>query len=89
MSFEWDDAKARSNLRKHRVDFADAVGAFDDPCAITLDDPHPREKRFVTIGLNFLGDLVVVCWTARRDAIRIISARPPTRHERRQYEEDR
>ena len=88
VSFEWDPAKGRNNLRKHRVDFADAVGAFDDPRARTLDDPHPGEDRFVTIGLDFLGELVVICWTPRGDNIRLISARPATRHERWQYEQE-
>jgi uncharacterized DUF497 family protein len=45
VDFEWDPAKARENLRKHRIDFADAVGVFDDPMAFARDDPHPDEPR--------------------------------------------
>jgi len=50
--FEWDDAKARSNLRKHKVFFEDAVTVFDDPMAVTRDDPDHSEdeRRFLTIG---------------------------------------
>jgi uncharacterized DUF497 family protein len=44
MEFQWDAGKAARNLLKHRVDFADAVGVFEDPRALTLDDPHPREE---------------------------------------------
>lgn len=73
---------------KARVNFADAVGVFEDRYARTADDPHPDEQRFVTLGMDFLGRIVVVCWTCRGDDIRIISARPTTRRERRQYEEE-
>lgn len=45
VAFEWDPSKARANLRKHRIDFADAVGVFDDPLALTREDPHPTEER--------------------------------------------
>jgi hypothetical protein len=87
--FEWDPSKARANLAKHRVDFADATAVFEDPQGLTRDDPHPREDRFVTLGLDALGRLLVVCWTPRgRDDIRIISARRATRSESRQYEKD-
>jgi uncharacterized DUF497 family protein len=87
--FEWDPAKARANLSKHRVDFADATAVLEDPSGLTRDDPHPREDRFVTLGLDALGRLLVVCWTSRgEDDIRIISARRATRSESRQYEQD-
>ena len=52
VTFQWDPAKARANLRKHRVDFADAATIFEDPRALTRDDAHPREERFVTLGLD-------------------------------------
>ena len=89
MTFQWDPAKARSNLTKHRVDFADATAVLEDPQGLTRDDPHPREERFVTLGLDALGRLLVVCWTPRGDQIRLISARRATRVESRQYERDR
>lgn len=85
VTFEWDPDKAASNRRKHRVDFADAAGVFEDSRALTRDEPHPGELRHVTMGLDFLGRVVVVCWTGRPNAIRIISARRATPAERRQY----
>ena len=88
VTFEWDPSKAARNRRKHRVSFADAVGVFQDPRALTQDDPHPDEARFVTIGLDLLGRVVVVSWTGRPAAIRVISARKATPAERGQYEEN-
>ena len=87
MSFKWDPAKAQANLRKHGVDFADAVGVLEDPAAVTIDDDATGEKRFVSVGTDFIGRLLVVCWTRRGEDIRLISVRPATRAERRQYEE--
>lgn len=90
MSYEWDPAKAQANRAKHRVDFADAVGVFEDPRAMTLRDEHPTEERFVTIGLDLLGRVLVVSWTSRErgNQIRIISARKANKSEVRQYEEE-
>ena len=88
VTFQWDPAKARANLARHRVDFADATAVLEDPHGLTRDDPHPREDRFVTLGLDALGRLLVVCWTPRDDDIRIISARRATRAESRQYEKE-
>jgi len=87
MGFQWDPGKARVNLRKHGVDFADAIGALEDPQALTRDDPHPAEERFLTVGLDLLGRLVLVNWTWRGDDIRLISARKASPDERRQYDE--
>ena len=87
MNFQWDPAKAKSNLKKHGVEFADAVGVFDDPVAITLEDPDSEgEPRFISLGLDFLGRLIVVTYTYRLNDIRIISARQATRREMRIYE---
>jgi uncharacterized protein len=86
MDYEWDPAKAASNHRKHRVDFADAVTVFGDPLAITVPDDRHEEDRFVTIGLDAQGQLLVVVYTWRGRTIRIISARRGARGERRQYE---
>ena len=46
MDYQWDDDKAKSNLEKHGVDFADAVGVFEDDAAITVEDDDPDEERF-------------------------------------------
>ena len=86
MDYEWDAQKASSNLRKHGVDFADAVGVFSDSFAITIRDDDPDEDRFITIGMDYLLRVIVVSYTWRDDQIRIISARKATRSERLQYE---
>ena len=88
VTFQWDLAKARANLKKHRVDFADAATVFEDPRALTRDDAHPREERFVTLGIDALGRLLVVCWASRDEEFRIISARRADRAETRQYEKE-
>jgi uncharacterized DUF497 family protein len=88
VTFQWEPAKARAILRKHLVDFADAATVFEDPRALTRDDPHPREERFVTLGVDALGRLLIVCWSSRDDEFQIISARPANRAETLQYEEE-
>lgn len=85
VEFEWDRGKAISNLKKHGVDFADAVTVFDDDLAVTMPDEHPDEQRFITLGMDALGRVLVVVYTWRGDCIRIISARKATPRERRQY----
>jgi len=90
VGYEWDPAKARRNLRKHGVDFADAVTVLEDEAALTIRDPFSeQEQRWITLGMDALGRLLVVVYTWRRDRIRLISARPAAPRERRQYEEGR
>ncbi len=80
MHYEWDKAKAASNIRKDGIKFADAVTALED-------DSAEGERRFVTIGMNDTLRMLVVVWTERRiDMIRIISARKATAHERKTYD---
>jgi uncharacterized DUF497 family protein len=86
MTYQWDADKARANFRKHDIDFADAVAVLEDDAAITISDEHPNEERFVTIGLDALGRILVVVYTWRGDNIRLISARKATPRERQQYE---
>lgn len=85
MDYEWDPQKAKSNFRKHGVRFADAVGVFQDPYAITMLDDNSDEERYVTIGIDALLQIIVVSYTWRDYTIRIISARKATRAERRKY----
>jgi hypothetical protein len=87
MSYEWDPRKAASNLRKHGVNFADAVTALEDELALTINDDYPDEQRFITIGSDALGNVLVVIYAFRGENIRIISAREATPRERRQYTE--
>ena len=86
MEYEWAPRKAASNLRKHGVDFADVVAAFEDDFALTVPDDHDEEDRFITVGMDVLGRVVVVVYTWRGDRIRIISARRATPREREQYQ---
>lgn len=86
MRYEWSEAKAATNLKKHRVRFADAVAVFGDESALTLDDPHPEEERYVTMGMDAFGRILVVVYTWRGgDSIRLISARRAARREQEQY----
>jgi uncharacterized DUF497 family protein len=74
MHFEWDVAKARSNLRKHGVSFEEASSVFYDPLARTGADPDHSEDedRMVTFGVSSLGRLLVIAHVERGEAIRII-----------------
>ena len=87
--FEWDPRKAASNLRRRGIDFADAATVLYDDFALTVPDDHAAEERFVTIGMDALGRLLVVVYTWRGERVRLISARKATPRERRQYEEGR
>ena len=87
---EWDQNKASSNLKKHGVDFADAASVLLDDMALTIvDDSVDEEDRFVTLGKDALGRILVVVYTWRGDVLRLISARPATIGERRRYESKR
>jgi uncharacterized DUF497 family protein len=78
VAYEWDDEKNRTNRRKHGVDFADAVSALEDDEALTMDDDDSDEEdRFVTLGMDSLGRLLVVVHTWRGENIRMISAVKP------------
>ncbi len=90
MEYQWDPEKAASNLEKHGVDFADAVGVFEDEWALTIkDEVVEGEQRFATLGTDFLERVLVVVYTHRGGEIRLISARRATRKERRTYEQKR
>lgn len=88
MKYEWDLLKAANNVKKHAIPFSDAVFALDDARAITVRDDSEDEERWVTIGLDALGRLIVVVWTWREENIRLISARPCTKNEERLYSEN-
>ena len=88
MDFEWDPAKARSNLAKHGVSFSDVETAFYDQHAISMPDSGASaEERFILVGMDALGKVVVVVYTYRGNSIRLISARKATKSERKSYEE--
>jgi len=83
---EWDSKKAAANLRKHGIDFAEAATALEDERAITVIDDDLGEDRFVTMGADALGRILVVVFTLRAPRIRLISARRADPRERRRYE---
>jgi uncharacterized DUF497 family protein len=86
VDIEFDPAKAQSNLRKHKVSFAHAEQALHDPLAFTIEDPDVEgELRFVTLGMDALGRVLVVVHTPRDDRTRLISARKASRGEAEQY----
>ena len=91
MRFEWDEAKNRRNLLKHRVRFETAALVFDDPYAITQrDESSEDEERWITFGAVGHGTLLVVvhkCVEGNEDVTRIISARAVESRERKIYEE--
>ena len=87
MEYEWDAPKSHANLAKHGIDFADAVAVFEDDLALTSPDSESRgEPRFVTLGIDGFGRLLVVVYTERDARIRLISARLATKQERNSYE---
>lgn len=88
--FIWDPRKAAANLKKHGIDFREAVTVLDDALSTTFPDiDHSSvEPRFLTIGVSSRYRVLVVVHTDEDKLIRIISARRATRRERRYYEED-
>lgn len=89
--FEWDPPKAAANLRKHGVSFGEAATVFGDPLAVEpADEFHSvEEQRYLCLGRSYLGRFIVVAYTERPGRLRIISARPATPRERRDYERGR
>ncbi|MDP2366759.1 BrnT family toxin [Rhodoferax sp.] len=86
MEIEFDPVKAQTNLRKHRVSFAHAEQALRDPLAVTIEDPDAEgEQRFITLGVDALGRMLVVVHTPRGDRTRLISARKASRGEMEHY----
>lgn len=83
---EFDPEKAKSNLLKHRVSFSHAEQVLRDPMALTIEDPDAEgEQRFVSLGTDALGRVLVVVYTLRGQRIRLISARKASKGEMEQY----
>ncbi len=87
MTIEWDSKKAQSNLKKHAVSFPDAAEVLHDDYALTIEDSSSDEQRYITIGQDALGRVLVIVYTWRDDTIRLISARKATARECAQYGE--
>lgn len=89
LSFEWDRNKSEANIRKHDVSFEEAKTVFNDPFALTIEDPDhsTTEDRYIDIGISGNGNLLIVWYTERKGNIRIIGCRKANKHERNSYEE--
>jgi hypothetical protein len=87
MQTEWDPDKAEANLKKHGIDFADAVVVLEDPLALTKEvQDESGEERIVTLGVDAFGRTLVVIYMERGENLRLISAREATPKERKAYE---
>ena len=88
-NFEWDEEKAKANLKKHRISFDEATTVFLDPFSITIFDPDhsENERRYIDIGSSGKNRVLVVVYTERGSNIRIISCRKATSLERKLYNE--
>ena len=85
--YEWDIAKAAANLKKHKVDFADAALSLEDPGALVMADPDASgEDRFICLGADPQGRVLVTAYAHRGRNIRIISSRKASAGERHRYE---
>jgi len=88
MNPEFDPTKNVANIAKHGISLSQGDGVLLDPFAMTVEDElSGGEHRWVTIGVNSFGALMVVVWTDRGDDIRLISVRKAEPKERRSYEE--
>jgi uncharacterized DUF497 family protein len=88
LNFEWDDEKAKTNIKKHGVSFDEAATVFNDPFSMTIYDPDHSvdEQRYIDIGSSDEGRVLVVAYTERGTNIRLISCRKAIPSERRLYE---
>jgi len=90
MNYIWDPDKAASNLKKHGVEFADAVGVLEDELALVHEDADDYgEERFIAVGMDYLERILTLVFTYRGKDIRIISARRATKKERLAYDSGR
>jgi uncharacterized DUF497 family protein len=88
MDIVWDPEKARINMKQHGIHFSDAEMVLFDPNALAREDFDVKnEQRFVSIGMDAIGRVLVVVYTYRGEHIRLISARSATKLERERYEE--
>lgn len=89
MEFEWDESKATANLKKHSVSFEEAKTVFSNPLAVIFDDEAHSvgEKGEIIIGHSRNDRLLLISFTERPNAIRVISACLATRREREEYEQ--
>jgi uncharacterized DUF497 family protein len=87
MGSKFDPDKGATNIAKHGVSLVEGEGVLNDPLGLTIEDESSEgEPRWITIGANAGGELLVVVWTERDDGERLISVRRATAKERKEYE---
>jgi hypothetical protein len=87
MEIRWDPKKAEANYRKHRIRFSDAETVLFDPMTLTIEDQIiDQEQRFLSVGSDAFGRILVIVYAYHGDTIRLISARKVTPKERKYYE---
>ena len=89
MRFEWDEAKNRANIRRHKIDLADVPPVFDGPMFVSLDTRRDYgEDRLIGIGFLHAAVVLVVFVELENDTIRIVSAPKAERHERERFRKE-
>jgi uncharacterized protein len=89
MAYAWDEAKRKSNLKKHGLDFRDAYLVYENLDKCTYDASRGDEYRLMDVALAVVrGRLLTLVYTEEDDEVRVISFRNSSRTERRQYEQD-
>ena len=89
--FEWDEDKAKVNLKNHKISFDEAKTVLADTNSLTIFDPKHSidEDRYLDIGISTQRRLLVVVYTERKERIRIISCRKATTIEQKRYEQNK
>jgi uncharacterized protein len=87
--YVWDEAKRKSNLKKHGLDFEDAYLIYENPDKCTYEASRDDEYRLMDVALAVIkGRLLTLIYSERGDEVRVISFRNASREERKRYEED-
>ena len=87
MEINWNPQKAEANFRKHKIRFSDAESVLFDPMTLTIEDQIiDQEQRFLSVGSDSFGRILVIVYTYHGEKIRLISARKATPKERKHYE---
>lgn len=87
--FEWDEGNNVKSYTNHGISRQEAESVFQDDGTLHFADPlhSENERRYITVGRSAHPRILFVAWTLRGAKVRVISARPASRKERRVYEE--
>ena len=87
MEYSWDPAKEKANYLKHGVEFSEAVISLGDPYSLHIVDPDCLdEERFISLGMDSFGRILVTVYCYRLDIVRIISSRKASHGENKHYQ---